>query len=152
MNQINVLYVDDEIHNLTSFTANFRKGFNILTALSAEIARGILTSTDIHVLITDQRMPGTTGTVLLSEAVKSYPNVSRILLTGYADEEALKEAINIGHIYQYVNKPYDRDNLKECIISAHNICILKREQDANLKRLQEIEASLLEALKNKNIP
>ena len=63
---INVLYVDDEQNNLISFTAGFRKQFNVFTALSAKEAESILAKENIHVLITDQRMPEKTGTELLA--------------------------------------------------------------------------------------
>ncbi|WP_448635308.1 response regulator [Pedobacter panaciterrae] len=58
---INVLYVDDELHNLNSFKAGFRRLFNIFTAESALEGRKILEAENIHVIITDQRMPVMTG-------------------------------------------------------------------------------------------
>jgi len=102
MNQeikINVLYVDDEENNLAAFKASFRRYFNVFTAISADEGRIILNQTDIQVLITDQRMPGTLGTELLAQALKKYPNQIRILLTGFADIEAIKDAINRGCMY-----------------------------------------------------
>lgn len=89
---INVLYVDDEQQNLISFTAAFRKDFNVFTALSAKESDSILINNQIHVLITDQRMPNTLGTELLSHVVSKYPYQSRILLTGFTDIEALIDA------------------------------------------------------------
>ena len=150
MSDINVLYVDDELENLNSFKACFRRDFNVILSSSALEARSILESTDIHVLVTDQRMPGTTGVVLLSESVKLYPNVSRILLTGYADFEALVEAINIGRIFKYLEKPWDEEKLKSCILEAHKICLLKRDKDLFIKKLKLTNTELELSLKNIN--
>ena len=58
---INVLYIDDEPHNLTSFRASFRRSFNVYTAESAEEAKRILDTKEVHVILSDQRMPKTTG-------------------------------------------------------------------------------------------
>ena len=67
--EICVLYVDDEENNLFAFKAAFRRYFTVYTAVSANEAKVILTKHEIHVLITDQRMPGTLGTELLAEVV-----------------------------------------------------------------------------------
>lgn len=68
---INVLYVDDESNNLIAFEANFRRNFNVFVAISSKKAKNILAKEDIHVLITDQRMPDTLGTELLADMVKN---------------------------------------------------------------------------------
>lgn len=139
MNQeikINVLYVDDEENNLAAFKASFRRYFNVFTAISADEGRIILNQTDIQVLITDQRMPGTLGTELLAQALKKYPNQIRILLTGFADIEAIKDAINRGQIYHYLQKPWNDDELKKTIEDAFKIYQLKKKQ-------QELNQQLL---------
>ena len=114
--EINVLYVDDEENNLISFKASFRRYFSIFTANSAERAHEILRENTIHVLITDQRMPKTLGTELLAKAAKDYPDQIRVLLTAFADIEALKDAINRGHIFRYLEKPWNDDELNKKII------------------------------------
>ncbi|MCD6017115.1 MAG: response regulator receiver [Bacteroidetes bacterium] len=133
---INVLYVDDEENNLISFKAAFRRYFTIFTAVSADEAKIILAQNDIHVLISDQRMPGTLGTELLAEALKNNPDQIRILLTGFADMEAIKDAINKGQIYHYLQKPWNDTELKETIENAYKIYHLKKEQ-------QELNEKLL---------
>lgn len=127
-NLINVLYVDDEENNLISFKASFRRYFLIFTALSVKEACTILKTHEIHVLITDQRMPGALGTELLNQSVKDDPDQVRILLTGFADIEAIKEAINKGQIYHYLQKPWNDNELKETIEKAYKIYQLKKEQ------------------------
>lgn len=117
---INVLFVDDEEHNLISFRASFRKAFNIFTSNSASEAEVVLSKNVIHVLITDQKMPIKTGTELLAETFKKYPDQSRILLTAYGDKAVLIDAINKGHIFMYIEKPWNDVVLERCIKDAYN--------------------------------
>ncbi len=133
---INVLYVDDEDNNLIAFKAAFRRDFTVFTAISASEGQKILAENEIHVLITDQRMPGTLGTELLAQAVKEYPDQIRILLTGFSDIEAIKDAINRGQIYHYLQKPWNNEELKETIENAFKIYHLKKKQ-------QELSQQLL---------
>lgn len=124
---INVLYVDDEVHNLTAFKAGFRRMFNVFTAESAIEGRKILDAEDIHVIITDQRMPVTTGIEFLESIIPYYPEPIRILLTGYADINAVIDAINKGQVYKYVQKPWTEDDLKNNIEKAFEIYRLRKE-------------------------
>lgn len=133
--EIHVLYVDDEENNLNAFKASFRRDFKVYTAISADDAKVILADTVIHVLITDQRMPGTTGTELLAQAVKDFPDQTRILLTGFSDIEALKDAINLGQIFCYLQKPWNDDELKETIKRAYQVYNLKKEKEALTEKL-----------------
>jgi len=133
--EIHVLYVDDEENNLNAFKASFRRDFKVYTAISADDAKVILAETVIHVLITDQRMPGTTGTELLAQAVKDFPDQTRILLTGFSDIEALKDAINLGQIFCYLQKPWNDEELKETIKRAYQVYNLKKEKEALTEKL-----------------
>jgi response regulator RpfG family c-di-GMP phosphodiesterase len=132
---INVLYVDDEQQNLISFKASFRRYFEIYTANSAKEAQKTLKENTIHVLITDQRMPETTGTELLAKAVIDYPDQIRILLTGYTDIEALKDAVNRGHIFRYLEKPWNDDELKKTIEDSFIVYNIKKEQEELNKKI-----------------
>lgn len=132
---INVLYVDDEENNLIAFKASFRRYFNIYTANSAAEAELILSKNSIHVLITDQRMPGTLGTELLAKAAQEYPDQTRILLTGFSDIEALKDAVNRGQIFRYLSKPWDDDELKKTIEESYLIYHIKKEEQEKNDKL-----------------
>ena len=134
-NKIHVLYVDDEEQNLVSFKASFRRYFEIFTANSANEAQKILKENTIHVLITDQRMPETLGTELLAKAVLDYPDQTRILLTGYTDIEALKDAVNRGHIFRYLEKPWNDDELRKTIEDSFHVYNIKKEQDELNKKI-----------------
>ena len=132
---INVLYVDDEEQNLISFKASFRRHFNVLTANSAKEAQKILKEKTIHVLITDQRMPEIKGTELLAKAALDFPDQVRILLTGYTDIEALKDAVNRGHIFRYLEKPWNDDELKQAIEDSYKAYKIKKEQEELNKKI-----------------
>ena len=140
--EISVLYVDDEENNLVAFKATFRRDFKVFTALSAADAKNILAENQIHVLITDQRMPVTTGSELLAQAVLDYPDQIRILLTGYSDIDALKDAINLGQIYCYLQKPWNEDELRATIIKAFNIYKAKKEKEALTGKLMDANEQL----------
>jgi len=132
---INVLYVDDEIHNLNAFKATFRRMFNIFVAESAIDGRAILEKEDIHIIITDQRMPVTTGIEFLESIIPDFPEPIRILLTGYSDINAVIDAINRGHVYKYIQKPWMDDDLRINIEKAFEIYALRRENRELTERL-----------------
>ena len=94
--KINVLYIDDEADNLTSFRATFRREFNITTAESADEAVEVLEKEEIHVILSDQRMPKVTGIEFFENIQKVFPDPIRILITGYTDINAVIDAINRG--------------------------------------------------------
>jgi response regulator RpfG family c-di-GMP phosphodiesterase len=125
---IKVLYVDDEENNLAAFKASFRRQFTVFTAISAEEGLKILAENDIHILITDQRMPGTLGTELLAQAVQDNPDQIRILLTGFSDIEAITDAVNRGQIYRYLSKPWLDTHLIQTIQDAYVVYNLKKKQ------------------------
>jgi response regulator RpfG family c-di-GMP phosphodiesterase len=147
--KIKVLYVDDEAHNLNAFKASFRRDFSVHIALSADEAIKVMAENEIQVLITDQRMPGTKGTELLAYAVKDKPDQIRILLTGFSDMDALQDAVNRGHIYRYLQKPWDEETLRQTIIEAYNIYALKAERDELTKKLQQNNEQLEFYLRHK---
>jgi response regulator RpfG family c-di-GMP phosphodiesterase len=133
--KINVLYVDDEEQNLVSFKASFRRYFSIFMANSATEAQEVLKNNTIHVLITDQRMPKTLGTELLAKAALDYPDQIRILLTGYTDIEALKDAVNRGHIFRYLEKPWNDVELKKTIDDSFKVYNIKKVQEELNKKI-----------------
>lgn len=146
LSKIKVLYVDDEPNNLISFKANYREFFEIYTADSAEAGRKILEKNEIHVLITDQRMPVQTGVQFLESVVKQQPQVMRIILTGYADLETVVEAINKGQIYKYIIKPFDFDDLKSTIESAYDQYVFRKSGEEALDKFRQLFEKQNEAI------
>jgi len=143
---IGVLYVDDEVNNLNSFKAAFRHDFDVYTAISAKEGRKILDTTEIGVIITDHRMPVMTGIEFLESIIQAYPDTIRILLTGFADINAVMDAINRGHVYKYLVKPWQNDELKMYILNAMEIYKLRRENKDLSAKLRLAHAEI-EALK-----
>jgi len=142
MTQFGVLYVDDEIHNLNSFKAAFRRDFNIYVAQSAREGRRVLDQNEIAVIVTDQRMPGMTGIEFLESIIPVYPDTIRILLTGFSDVNAVMDAINRGQVYKYLVKPWADEELKMYIQNAIEIYNLRRENRDLAQKLEQANRQL----------
>ena len=139
---INVLYVDDEINNLIGFKANFRRYYNVFTATSAKEAEEILITNEIHILITDQRMPNTVGTELLESAIIKYPDQVRILLSAHADSVTVIDAFQKGLLLRYVLKPYNPDELKGLIDSLYEVYTLNKIKNSLYKEWIKTNAEI----------
>lgn len=150
-NKVNVLYVDDEVGNLTAFKASYRRFFNVFTAASAKEGKKIMDENDIEVILTDQRMPEMTGVEFLQSLIELYPDPIRILVTGYSDINAIKDAINKGQIYKYVEKPWDNDYLKMIIDKAYEVYSLRKENKELTKSLLRANEQLEFMLRQKLI-
>jgi response regulator RpfG family c-di-GMP phosphodiesterase len=113
-----ILLVDDEPEILYSLRGLLRMEFEVHTAESGHEAIGILQQQPIHVVMSDQRMPEMTGVELLSQVQGEYPDAIRMVFTGYADVKAVIDAINQGHIFRYITKPWDPDELRAVLHQA----------------------------------
>jgi response regulator RpfG family c-di-GMP phosphodiesterase len=132
---IHILYVDDEANNLISFKAVFRIKYNVYTAISGEEAIKMLRELPINIIVTDQRMPHMTGVEFLETIIDEFPDPMRILLTGYADMNAVVDAVNKGKIYHYLTKPWNEDELDITITKAYEVyknTLNERELNKNL--------------------
>lgn len=108
-----ILFVDDEQNILHSLKRLLRReGYKLLTAASGEEAFQVLKENEIHLVISDQRMPEMNGTDFLAQVKEQYPDILRIILTGYTDIDSITESINKGHIYKFFLKPWNDQNLK----------------------------------------
>jgi response regulator RpfG family c-di-GMP phosphodiesterase len=145
-----VLYLDDEPGNRQAFQAAFRRAFNVVTAGSVEEALRLFEHHDIHVFIADQRMPGMTGSEVLALVRHKHPNVRRMLLTAYADLDAVVNAINQGGACYYVRKPWEHREVVEAVESAFRDLVTEREQAVYTARLiqsnQQLEFALRQRL------
>jgi signal transduction histidine kinase len=113
-----ILCVDDEVDNVDALERLFRRKFEVLKATSAARALELLAQHPVTVIISDQRMPHKTGVEFLAESIQTHPNAIRILLTGYTDIDSVIAAINSGHIYRYVTKPWDPVDLANAVDKA----------------------------------
>ena len=120
-----ILVVDDEPDNLDLLYRTFYREYKVLRASSGPAALELLaTEGDISVIISDQRMPMMSGTEFLSLTATKYPDIIRIILTGYTDVEDLVEAINAGKVFKYVTKPWEAEELKAVVrqaLDTHNV-------------------------------
>lgn len=137
-NKVTVLYVDDEQGNLSGFRSNFRREFNVLTAQSGEEALKLIAEHEVHVVISDQRMPGMEGADLLARVRELNPRAVRMLMTAYADVQAVIDAVNKGNIFGYATKPYDPADLRIRIEQAASLAIARSEADRTNARYKQV--------------
>ena len=125
-----ILVVDDEADVVKSVQDLLRLDYRVLGATRAADAIGILAREEVHVVMTDQRMPEVTGVELLHEIRGDHPDAIRLLFTGYADIRAVIDAINQGNVYRYITKPWDPDELQTLIRDAcqHYDLLVERKQ------------------------
>ena len=101
-----ILCVDDDPNILEACQRNFRKRFSIDTALGGKPALGLMESNGPYaVIVADMQMPGMNGVEFLTLAQRKAPDTVRIMLTGNADQKTAVEAVNKGHVFQFLNKP-----------------------------------------------
>lgn len=116
-----VLTVDDEENNLELLKRTLRKNYTILAAHSGNEALQILEehSDEIALVVSDQKMPGMEGTELFKLISDKYPDIIKILLTGHSNIDILVDAINECHLFQYLLKPFEPEQL--CMIVDNGI-------------------------------
>ncbi len=137
-----ILVVDDEKDILDSIERQFRKSYKILKASSGYDALKVLQTEPIHLILSDQRMPEMTGVQVFERAQKIQPDAIRILLTGYTDVESIIAAINSGHIYRYITKPWDPGDLEIVVRKALETYDLRAELKAKNTRLEKALSEL----------
>lgn len=113
-----VLVVDDEPNIIATMKSLLRREFDVVGALSAEEALSIVDSREVHIVITDQRMPQMSGVELLQQLAARHPKPIRILLTGYSDVESVIASINKAHIYRYISKPWMAEDMIKILREA----------------------------------
>src|SRR5437764_10328019 len=111
MKRHTILVVDDESDVVQSIQDLLRLEYRVLGATRAQDGLGMLQDEDVDIIMTDQRMPGMSGVDFLHQARGTHPETIRLLFTGYADIKAVIDAINQGHVYRYIAKPWDPDEL-----------------------------------------
>ena len=113
-----LLVVDDEPDVCDSVHDLLRHDFRVLKAGSAADGWRIMQDQEVHIVMTDQRMPQMTGVELLSQLRTRYPQAIRMLFTGYADVEAIIGAINLGHAFRFLKKPWQPEELEAVVREA----------------------------------
>jgi DNA-binding NtrC family response regulator len=146
--QHRVLVVDDEpqiIDVLKQFMES--EGYEVFAAASAEEALGMLKENVIDVVVSDESMPGMSGTTFLGIVRSEFPDTVRVLLTGLTDFDTAINAINIGEIYRFFTKPCNFKELrvtirqaiqqKELLCETRRLLVAYKQQSALLRRLEQ---------------
>jgi response regulator RpfG family c-di-GMP phosphodiesterase len=113
-----LLIVDDEPNVCDSVHDLLRREFRVLKANSAQEGYRIMQEEEVHIVMSDQRMPQITGVELLAKVKSKYPQAVRMLFTGYADLESIIAAINQGHIFGFLKKPWQPEELEGAVRQA----------------------------------
>ncbi len=135
--KIQVLYIDDEENNLSSFKASLRKDFKIYTVNDPEEGLKLAEEVEFQVAIADQRMPEMTGVEFFEKMVKFKPDPIRILLTGYSDISSVIDAINKGEVYRFIDKPWNIEQIKNAIYNAADLYYTRRELREKNEKLKK---------------
>ncbi|WZO97738.1 hybrid sensor histidine kinase/response regulator [Isosphaeraceae bacterium EP7] len=140
-----LLVVDDEKDVLESVRHFFRRSYRVVTAEGGASALEILRREPVHVILSDQRMPGISGDELLRQARDIQPDAVRLLFTGYADLPAVIRAVNEGQIFRYISKPWDAAELESIVRQAAAQATLLAERKALMAELTRTNADLSRA-------
>ncbi len=148
INKPTILLVDDEENNLKLLIRTFRNEFNTLTAKNGQEAIDMVNKygNNIALIVSDQIMPVKTGVQFLTEITPQFPNIVKILLTGYSDSNDIISAINSCSLYQYVLKPFEPDNLKFIVNTGLSKYNLASSNEAMLKDLRELFYKTLKSI------
>jgi CheY-like chemotaxis protein len=145
-----LLIVDDEDAILETMNYTFEDDYEVLTANDPRRGLELLDQhAPVAVVITDQRMPGMTGVEFLTRVFEKHPTTTRIILTGFADMEAILQAINDGHVYAYISKPWEPDQLKQVVRRAmehHGLQVENARLVSNLRQSNVLLETMMDRL------
>jgi diguanylate cyclase (GGDEF)-like protein len=144
-----LLIVDDEPYILPTLAALLSRDFEVLTAESAEAARAVFARRPIDILMTDQKMPRETGVQLLEWVREHSPKTIRVLMTGYAELDDAVDAINRGHVYYYLMKPWRTEELHQVLRNAAEKFQLERSREHLLDELRQLNLELEQRVRDR---
>ncbi len=151
-----ILYVDDEVSLLSSFNSLMRKENLEIYTLDdpGKIDKILLEQGPFAVVLSDQRMPFSSGTEILEKVAKIHPLTNRVLVTGFSDHTETVEAINRGEIIRYINKPWKDEELKNLLhdlvdkynLSTENKFLLNELKTKNAQLSQLLDGTIVETI------
>ncbi len=124
-----LLIVDDDTRTLESLARVLAEDFDVQTAATLEAAEKILEAEWVQIILCDQRMPGKTGVEFLAEVRERWPEVVRMILSGYTEPDEILAAVNEAGIYQYITKPWNATQLRIALKNAAELFTLNRENE-----------------------
>jgi signal transduction histidine kinase len=135
--RMTLLIVDDEEDVLLSLRSMFRREFHVVTVPRAREALGLIESHGVQIVISDQRMPDMNGVEFLQQVSEKFPDVVRLMITGYADINSVIAAVNHGHVFRYIAKPWDPAELQAAVRQAAEQYRVLAERRRLIKELDE---------------
>ncbi|KAA0935013.1 response regulator [Psychrobacter sp. ANT_H59] len=149
MQKPKIAFIDDEPRILRSLKMHFRQSHDVFITTDATELMEYVSQNEVQVVISDQRMPDKQGTEVLSDIKAASPNTIRILLTGYADLNAVMDSVNEGEIYRYITKPWQNDELKKIVNKATEIA--QQTQEITQNTMQGNDTQQVSGGSNRNI-
>ncbi len=145
-----ILIVDDEVNNLQFLKRTLRRDYKILTANDGLEALKVVEQEgpNISLIISDQRMPNMNGTEFLAEVTEEYPNIIKMLLTGYSDIDAMIDGVNKCNLFQYISKPINPNDLEIIIKNGIEAYELTLSKNTLLNDLRELFFTTIKAISN----
>lgn len=124
-----ILIVDDEVRSLESLERNLNEEFDVLLAENTEQAAQLLADNWVQIILCDQRMPEKSGVEFLAEVREKWPDVVRIIISGYTDADDIIAGLNDAGIYHYITKPWQPEKLILVLRNAVNMFELQRQNE-----------------------
>lgn len=149
MQKPKIAFIDDEPRILRSLKMHFRQSHDVFITTDATELMKYISEHDVQVVISDQRMPDKQGTEVLREVKEASPNTIRILLTGYADLNAVIDSVNEGEIYRYITKPWQNDELKKVVNKATEIAQQTQNIAQDTNHANDTQSHVLNSLGGK---
>jgi response regulator RpfG family c-di-GMP phosphodiesterase len=141
-----VLIVDDEINILKSVKRIFRDAkYNLMFAENGLGALSILEKNNVDIVLSDMQMPAMSGAKLMEHIALQYPQIYRVIFTGFSDFESTIDAINLGRVHRIIQKPWNNDELKQAVDEGIHQVSLKKENQ-RLTNLVSKQNSMLTEL------
>lgn len=148
---IEILFVDDEVSILHALERYFlNEPYCLQFANSGKQALEIMKKQDIHILVTDMKMPEMDGLKLLKTVKNKSPDTIRLVLSGYSRLSSIIPAINSGEIYRYITKPIEPEIFKRTLKDAVDSYLINQDKKDLLKSLKKRNQELATAIKEKN--
>ncbi|ABK44996.1 two component, sigma54 specific, transcriptional regulator, Fis family [Magnetococcus marinus MC-1] len=144
-----ILVVDDELRSLESLARILEEEFDVKTAQTVAQADAILQTEWVQVVLCDQRMPEITGVAYLKKLRDLYPDVIRMIISGYSDPEDIIHAVNEAGIYHYISKPWHPDSLLLTLSNATRLYALQRQNQALSVEVKMTPQRLDESMRRK---
>jgi len=142
--QGNILIVDDDVDTLSLLKVQLKESpFTAYFANSANEGMRLLAEKSIQVVISDLHMPAVDGPHFLYEVRKTFPNTIRLVLSGNTNPSEILDAVNAGHIYSFIQKPWKKESLIIAILNGMDVQKISKERDELLLRSHNLNTKLL---------